>query len=60
MTTTGWAKLCLQMAEKDMNNLQNAFGVAESLKDLKSTRKVSGNPDILMTTRTIDEEEHEV
>eukprot|EP00974_Lingulodinium_polyedra_P060849 5867212-Lingulodinium_polyedra.AAC.1 len=33
MTTKGWAKVCLKVAEKDMNNLQNVFDVAESLSE---------------------------
>eukprot|EP00974_Lingulodinium_polyedra_P062825 6065419-Lingulodinium_polyedra.AAC.1 len=30
MTTKGWAKLCLKVAEKDLKNLQNMFDVAKS------------------------------
>eukprot|EP00974_Lingulodinium_polyedra_P035106 3372628-Lingulodinium_polyedra.AAC.1 len=31
MTTKGWAKLCLKVAEKDLKNLQNIFAVAKTL-----------------------------
>eukprot|EP00974_Lingulodinium_polyedra_P038177 3659578-Lingulodinium_polyedra.AAC.1 len=35
MTTTGWAKLYLKVAEKDMKNLQTVFNVAETFSGKK-------------------------
>eukprot|EP00974_Lingulodinium_polyedra_P092856 8995989-Lingulodinium_polyedra.AAC.1 len=42
-----------------VDNTNSAADLFVNRKDLKSTRKVFGSPDVLMTMRTIDEEEHE-
>eukprot|EP00974_Lingulodinium_polyedra_P017564 1704055-Lingulodinium_polyedra.AAC.1 len=31
MSTKGWAKLCMKVAEKDLSNLQHVFDIANDL-----------------------------
>eukprot|EP00974_Lingulodinium_polyedra_P130542 11214237-Lingulodinium_polyedra.AAC.1 len=43
MTAKGWAKLCMMIAEKDLDNLQHVFDAAVRLGGQESIRAISAD-----------------